>query len=308
MLQKPFVFCTFLACAASLAAAVDQPPSQPALSAAQIVDKNVAARGGLQAWRAVQSLSLTGKLAAGGNQRPSLQMPNQGHLPGVKSVLPQRPAEEVQLPFVMELKRPRKTRFELQFDGQTALQVYDGANGWKLRPFLNRRAVEPYTAEEMEIASRQADLDGPLVDYAAKGSRVELAGREKVENRDTYKIKLTLKNGQVVHVWIDAQTFLEAKMEGQPRRLDGTPHPVEVYFRDYRHVQGLQIPYLLETRVLPVTRKNTMGLRDVPVPPEKIVIETVQVNPTLDETHFSRPEAGVESANNTAAAAGPSNR
>ena len=116
----------------------------------------------------------------------------------------------------MELKRPRKMRFELQFNGQTAVQVFDGANGWKLRPFLNRRVVEPFTTEEMKAASLQPDLGGPLVDYAAKGTHIELAGMEKVEDRDTYKLKLTLKNGQAVHVWIDAQTFLESKIEGQP--------------------------------------------------------------------------------------------
>ncbi len=300
MLQKPALLCTLVACATSFARAADQPVSQPTLSAAQIVDKNVAARGGLQAWRAVQTMSLAGTLAAGGNERSTLRIPGQGRPPATNSILPQRPAEEVQLPFLMDLKRPRKLRFELEFGGQTAIQVFDGANGWKLRPFLNRRVVEPYTAEEMNIASVQADLDGPLVDYAAKGSRVELVGMEKVENRDTFKIKLVLKGGQALHVWIDAQTFLEAKMEGQPRRLDGTLHPVEVFFRDYRPVQGLQIPYLLETRVLPVAR-NSMGAKDAAVPPEKIVLETVQVNPALDEALFSKPEAGIASASSAAA-------
>jgi hypothetical protein len=69
--------------------------------------------------------------------------------------LPRRRADEVQLPFVIELKRPRKMRLELRFKGQTAVQVYDGTNGWKLRPFLNRREVEPYTADELKIASTQ---------------------------------------------------------------------------------------------------------------------------------------------------------
>jgi len=132
----------------------------------------------------------------------------------------------------MELERSRKIRFELQFNGQTAIQVYDGANGWKLRPFLNRREVEPYTAEEMKIASTQLDLDGPLVDYAAKQTQIELAGVEKVEGRDAYRLKLKMKDGQAIHVWIDAQTFLEVKIEGQPRRLDGSYHPVEVYYRE----------------------------------------------------------------------------
>jgi hypothetical protein len=212
-------------------------------------------------------------------------------MPNLKGLPLQRPVDEVQLPFVMELKRPRKMRVELAFKGQTAIQVFDGANGWKLRPFLNRRVVEPYTEEEMKSASMQADLDGPLVDYAAKGTKIELAGVEKVEDRDTYKLKLTMNNGQSIHVWIDAQSFLEAKIEGQPRRLDGAYHPVEVYYRDYRPVNGLQIPYVLETRVLPLANKSPK-MRETPVPTEKIVIEKVAVNPKLDESLFSKPDAG----------------
>src|SRR6267143_4773477 len=154
---------------------------------------------------------------------------------------------------------------------------------------VNRREVEPYTAEELKIASMQADLDGPLVDYAAKGTQIELAGKEKVENRDTYKLKLTMKNGQAIHVWIDAQTFLEAKIEGQPRRLDGVYHLVEVYYRDYRPVSGLQIPHILETKVLQVAR-TAQGFKDPLVPTEKIIIEKVVVNPKLDENRFSKPE------------------
>jgi hypothetical protein len=167
--------------------------------------------------------------------------------------------------------------------------VYDGTNGWKFRPFLDRSDVEPYSKEELEIASHGDDLDGPLVDYATKGSRVELAGSEKVEGRDTYKIKVVERSGHTFHMWIDAHTFLEAKIEGQPRRLDGTEHPVEVYYRDYRTVDGLKIPFLLETRVLPVG-KNALGLRDTPVPPEEIIVDKVIVNPKFDEKLFSRVE------------------
>jgi len=192
----------------------------------------------------------------------------------------------------MEVARSRKMRFELVFNGQTAVQVFDGANGWKLRPFLNRRVVEPFTTEEMKAASLQPDLDGPLVDYAAKGTQVEVAGMEKVEDRDTYKLKLTLKNGQAIHVWVDAQTFLESKIEGQPRRLDGVYHPVEIHYRDYRRVSGLQIPFALETKVLPVA-ETTHGVKSLPVPPEKIAIEKVVVNPNLADSRFSKPEIGL---------------
>ena len=277
------------ACLTAVAAAA---PPQAHLSAAEIVTKNVAARGGLEAWRAVKTMSLSGKMGVGGNQRATLQLPTQGQATVVtrkteRTPLPSRRVEEVYLPFLMELARPSKQRFELQFAGQTALQVYDGANGWKLRPYLNRLEVEPYTAEEMKAASMKPELDGLLVDYAAKGTRIESVGTEKVEGRETYKLKLTLKSGNVTHVWVDAQTFLETKIEGQPRRLDGTYHPVEVYYRDYRNVNGLQIPFVLETRVLPVS-KTAMG-RDTPVPPEKVLVEKVVINPTFDAGLFSKP-------------------
>jgi len=279
----------FPAFALSLLAGPDTPVALPKLSAAAIVDKNVAARGGLQAWRSVQTLTLTGRLGAGGNQRATLSVPIPGAHRPQEADLPQRRAEEVRLPFVMELKRPSKVRFELQFKGQTAIQVFDGTQGWKVRPFLNRSDVEPFSPEEMKIASAQGELDGLLIDYAAKGTRIESDGTEKVEGRDTYKLKLTLKSGDVTHVWVDSQTFLEAKVQGRPRRLDGTDHPVEVYYRDYRPVNGLQIPFVLETRVLPVAKTAT-GFRDTPVPPEKITIEKVTVNPKLDDSQFAKPQ------------------
>jgi len=289
MVRKICGIFTFVILAVSLIVAADAQSAGAGLSAAQIVDKNVAARGGLQAWKAVQTLSFQGKMGAGGDRRATLAVPTP-HSKELAGTLPRRPVEEVQLPFLMEMKRPRKVRLELQFKGQTAVQVYDGAKGWKLRPHLNRHEFEPFSEEELKKASiNQEDLDGPLVDYAAKGTHVELDGSEKVEGRDTYKIKVTEKTGHTFHVWVDAGTFLEAKIEGQPRRLDGTYHPVEIYYHDYRTVDGLQFPFVMETRVLSVG-KNALGLRDTPVPPERIVIEKVVVNPKVEEKLFSKME------------------
>jgi outer membrane lipoprotein-sorting protein len=274
MFPRSLSLSVLLTLAISPAIGANTPPNPAGLSAAEIVDKNVAARGGLQAWRSVQTLSMTGKMDAGGNARPTVPVP------GVKPAAgaPARTKAQVQLPFVMQLKRSRKMRVELQFQGQTAIQVYDGANGWKLRPFLNRHEVEAYSAEEMKAADMQSDLDGPLIDYAAKGTRVELEGTEKVEDRDTYRLKLTLKTGSVQHVWVDKLTFLETKIEGVPRRLDGKYHPVATYLRDFRSVDGLKVPYVLETVVQGVPQK------------EKSEIEKVAVNPKLDDSLFGKPQ------------------
>lgn len=264
---------SFLVLAVSFALSADTPSSVAKLTAEQVIEKNVAARGGLQAWRAVQTLSMSGKTDAGGNESPT-RMVQGVRTGGVQ--LPKRPAEQTQLPFRLELKRTRKSRLELDFRGQTAVQVYDGTNGWKLRPFLNRHEVEPFTPDEMKAVAMQSDLDGPLIDYAAKGTKVELEGTDKVEGNDTYRLKLTFKNGQAQHVWVDAKTFLETKIEGTPRRLDGKYHPVEVYYRDYRPTSGLMVPYLMETKV--------QGVKQT----EKIEIEKVVVNPRVEDSRFAK--------------------
>src|SRR5512138_2752744 len=170
------------------------PPAQ--LSAAQIVERNVAARGGLKAWRDVSTLILSGKMEAGGTKNTDL-------------------------PFVMEMKRPHKSRLQIRFQGQTAIQVYDGEQGWKVRPFLGRNEVESFTPEEARLAANWAELDGMLIDAASKGTKVALEGTENVEGHPSYRLKLTLKDGTVRHVWIDASTFLEQKAEGDPHKLDG---------------------------------------------------------------------------------------
>jgi hypothetical protein len=287
MSQKRLVVLVSLAFAFFVAVAARKSPAIVKPSAYEIADKNVAARGGLQAWRAVQTMKMEGKMEIGGDQHgtPSAAVPEGND---EADMLRKRPAEEIQMPFLMELARPHKVRFELQFNGQTAIQVFDGTNGWKLRPFLNRREVEPYSADELKQAATQADLDGPLVDYAAKGTTIELVGMERVEDRDTYKLKLTQKDGNSLHVWIDAETFLEAKIEGQPHRPDGTMHPVEVYYHDYRIVDGLRIPFVLETKVLPAD-KNAPGVEDTPVPAERIIIEKTLVNPKLEASLFTKP-------------------
>lgn len=291
MFRKTFVLFALLAVATSLAVATDLQPKAN-LTAAEIVDRNIQARGGLQNWRAVQSMVMSGMMEAGGNNRPVLPTATRRSL---REVPPPRPAEQMNLLFVMKLKRPRMSRLEIEFKGQTAVQIFDGANGYKLRPFLNRREVEPYTAEEMKAVATQSELDGPLMDYAAKGTRVELAGTEKVEDRDTFKLKLILRNGEVVHVWIDAETFLETKISGVPRRLDGIYHPVEIYYRDYRSQGKIKIPYLLETKVLNVL--SSPGSKTPGSLTEKIVLEKVEINSTLDNSVFGRTELEAEASN-----------
>lgn len=221
--------------------------------AQEIVDKNIAARGGLAAWRDAKTLTFEGTLDAGG-----------------------KPSHE--LPFVLREKRPRKSRMEIVFNEQTAIQVYDGSQGWKVRPFLNRNDVEPFTAAEEKIAAAADELDGPLVDPSAKGVQVALVGTEPVDGHPAYKLRLTMRDGRKRHLWIDTTSFLEVKREGEPRKLDGRMHSVFLLSKDYRMEHGLNIPHRQETVV--------EGVKD----PYKMTITRVTVNDKVDDALFQRPQ------------------
>jgi hypothetical protein len=236
------------------APAAPVPANLPKLSATQIVGKNVAARGGLTAWRAIQSMTVTGKLDAGGKK-------------------------DTLLPYTLQVERPNKQRLAIEFAGHTALQVFDGERGWKLRPYLNRPDPEPFSEDELRKAVAEPQLDGPLIDYAAKGSKVELEGTEMVGGQGTYRLKVTSKQGHEQHIWVDGSTFLEAKMEGNPRHFDGHMRKVETYLRDYRRVEGVMVPFVAETRIESVPGGHS------------ITIEKVVLNEKIDESAFAKPQS-----------------
>jgi hypothetical protein len=256
-----------LHCLVSLAATplmARQAHAGPSLQ--EIIDKNIAARGGLAAWHNVQSVTYEGTMDAGG-----------------------KPAHE--LPFVLKQKRPHKTRLEIVFKDQTSVQVYDGTQGWKVRPFLNRNEVESFTPTELKLAGKVDDLDGPLVDYQKKGTQVALEGTEQVEGHATYRLRLSSPDGTKRNLWIDAASFLEVKMQGEPRKLDGRLHKVELYFRDFRSEHGLNIPHLQETVV--------EGVKE----PYKMRITKVSVNEGLDDALFGKPQLKTLVTNTPAAPA-----
>jgi hypothetical protein len=279
----------FCVCSGTSVMAADTSSVPASLTASQIVEKNVAARGGLQAWRGVGTLVVTGKMDAGSGDSVarSEKIAREGMGATVKRSRAGDPAladkatadRQVQLPFTLEMKRPGKSRLEIQFAGKMAVQVYDGTNGWKLRPYLNRNDAEPFTAQEAKAAAGKGDMEGPLIDYAAKGTKVDFENVEPVDGHAAYKLKLTMKSGDVQHVWIDAHSFLDVKIEGIPRRMDGRIHSVYVFQRDFRSVQGVMVPFLLETAVdgYPVGHKT--------------VIEKVTLNQKLDDSAFTKPRA-----------------
>ena len=169
-------------------------PCLLAQSVDEIIAKNVQARGGSEKLKSVKTIKSTATMSMG---------------PGMEA------------PGVLIQKRPDFARLEFTVQGLTAVQAYDGKNGWQIMPFMGKKEPELMSADEAKETQEMADLDGPLIDYQSKGHRVEFEGKEKVEGTDAYKLKVTLKNGDVQTIYIDSDSFLEIK-EVTKRTIRGT--------------------------------------------------------------------------------------
>jgi outer membrane lipoprotein-sorting protein len=227
------------------------PLTAGAQTADEIIAKVLAARGGLDKIRDVEAERITGRVFFGADASG---------------------------PFIAEFKRPLKMRMQLTVKDRTLVRTYDGGTGWANNPFAGQMLPEVMGDEELKAMAEEADFDGPLVDYKEKGNKVELVGKDKLQDKDVWRLKVTTKKGEVRQYLYDRGSFLLLKWEGS-RKFRGKEFPMQAYFRDYRDVEGLKFPFQIES-----------GSSAANVS-QKISVENIELNPILGDIEFGEPTA-----------------
>jgi hypothetical protein len=221
-----------------------------AQSVDEIIAKNIQAHGGTDKLKSVQTRRISAELNVG----------------------------SYRVQFVQENKRPDKVREEDTIQGFTQVQAYDGRTSWQVDPTQGRKEAQLLSGDDSKGLIVDADMDGPLVDYQRKGNTAELMGHDSVEGTDCYKIKLTLKNGDIRYYYLDADSFLELKLETQTF-IRGSVQESETYFGDYEQVNGIYYPFALE-----------QGQKGDPNR-IKFTVQKIDVNVPLDDARFALPAA-----------------
>jgi hypothetical protein len=216
----------------------------------ELVAKNIAAKGGADALRAIQSLRLSGKLLVQEGQ--------------------------IELRYVETRKRPDKVRTEASLQSFTAVEAYDGTEGWKISPFQGRKDPEKMAADDVKQLVEDSEIDGPLVDWQAKGSTVEYLGTEDVEGTAAHKLKVVRKNGDVSFVYLDPDHFLEIRIVTQ-RMQHGAQMEEEVDLGDYEKIDNVFFPFSIEA-----------GHKGDP-DKQKTIIEKGEANVPVDDAIFHFP-------------------
>lgn len=222
-----------------------------AQTADDVINAYVKARGGLTKIKAVQTERVTGVIT---------------FAPGVEG------------PFFVERKRPLKMHMEITVNGQTLLRVYDGKSaGWIYNPFAPNASVVSMSAQDLTGIADEADFEGPFVDYKAKGNQIEFAAKEQIDGKIVYKLKLTAKQGDVSFFFFDASTGLLMKWQGL-RKVGDKELPWETYFRDFREVDGLKYPFLVESAAVESDQI------------QKITATKIETNIPLNDAQFAKPK------------------
>jgi len=227
--------------------------SAPAIE--ELVARNLAARGGADKIKAVQTIKATAKAFVMGG---------------------------IELPITIYLKRPSSMRFESSIQGKSMIQAFDGTDAWTINPLTGTDEAKAMSAQETkQMRNNAADsLDGSLLDYKEKGTTLVLTGQEDVEGSPAYKILVTRKDGSSTYEWLDVRSFLEVKTSGKVTQM-GQEVEVETFASDYRAVAGVMLPYVTDQRL------NGQSMM-------KMTIENVVVNGPVDDALFKFPGAKPE--------------
>jgi len=218
-------------------------------TADELIAKNIQAKGGIDKIRAIKSVRITEKFDGGGGFTAKAAQIN---------------------------SRPNLVRETFALQGMTAVQAYDGLTGWQIQPFGGHKDPELMGENDLRDILLDADFDGPLVDYKEKGNTVEYLGRDIVDGDDALRLKVTLKNGDILYYYLDPDTFLEIRKEIR-QTIRGSVRERIVDLGSYKPVNGVMYPFSI-----------AQGSKANPGA-QTFTVEKMEVNVAVDPADFAVP-------------------
>jgi len=191
---------------------------------------------------------------------------------------------------MVQLKDKMYTKISIQ--GQEIKQgVFDGETLWSTN-FMSMKAEKSDQEDVDNVKNELAEFPDPFLNYKEKGFTVELMGTETVEGSDVFKIKLTKKpmvvDGEEVPnvsiYYFDSENFVPIMVHEEVMSGPGKGMIMESKMSDYQEVEGLYFPFSM-----------TQGVKDQPGQP--ITIESIELNPSIDDSEFNFPESTEEENN-----------
>src|SRR5882672_9174728 len=215
-------------------------------TADELIARNLAVRGGAEKLRAVQSMLMTGMLSFG----------------------------DASSPLTVKAGRPNRIREDFQIRGAAMARAYDGASGWEMQG----GQVRDLTDGDLDNIREEAEnaIEGPLLDYAKKGSKAAVLGKDTVAGKPVFKLKIITKLGTSITQFLDASSYLEIHEEIE-RSANGKSITIVEDVGDYRDVNGVKFAH-----------RFVSGPRENPTA-STLQVDKMQLNVVVDAAAFEKP-------------------
>ncbi len=178
--------------------------------------------------------------------------------------------------FTIWQKRPDSFRLEVNIQGTSMTQVFDGEKGWYTAPWTGSTDPIEITGFQLSSMEKQADFDGMLYNYKEKGYETELVGTEEMEGTEVFKIKqLDQEENEYFH-YIDSDNFVLLKTTSK-LKVDDSEIEIETLYSNYKEQEGIIIAFSMETR------QNGQTVR-------QINMEEIIFDEEIDDSMFVMPE------------------
>ncbi|HXV75285.1 MAG TPA: hypothetical protein VD788_03130 [Candidatus Polarisedimenticolaceae bacterium] len=211
----------------------------------EIVAKHVEAKGG-DRWKAIETMKMSGSFTA----------------------------FSIVAPFELIRKRDRKFSLDHEMNGHPVKIGFDDAVLWWDHAMLGPGAKKIPDGPDRHAVEREIDFVTPLFDHAERGFELKLVGPTEFEGFPVIAIELTRPDDTVETWYLDRETYLEFARES-PGSDFGTPMTVRTFFDDFRRVEGVMIPFVVESQWY--TRDRVMR------------VEKVEINVPVDDAIFAMP-------------------
>lgn len=168
-------------------------------------------------------------------------------------------------------KRPDKMRMEFKGGGETKITAYDGKVAWCIDPDATGLTPKELTGAALDETKFMADLDGYFFCYRERKHTVTLEGKEKVLNKDAFKIKCKISPTDSSYVYLDAKNYLIVKVV----KINPVKGDKETYLSNYKKVEGVNFPFKFE-----IIEPNSRSFQ---------VIKSIKTGMNLPDSMFVMP-------------------
>jgi hypothetical protein len=220
-----------------------------AQTADDIVGKYLKAIGGVEKWKKVESQSLTGFVIVQG----------------------------MNIPYSMVQARPNLTYSVGEFQGTKFIDAFDGTVAWTVNPMAGAAKPTKKDADETKDMAKE-NFEDDFIDYTTKGHTLELDPKqEEMDGVKCYKITMKRKQGDEKIYFFDAENSVPVCVRSFAQSGPAKGQAAEMYFSDYKEVDGLMIAHTMEQKMGGQTAAT-------------IKFDKVELNKAIDKKLFSFPE------------------